>query len=200
MRKPNKRLVHCAECGRNKRHVARGLCKRCYSYQWREEHPEYHCKWRADNRGRWAEYSRKWHANNREYGRRWCADNPERVAEKSHKWYTNNRERVAKYNRQWDKNNRAQRAEIVRRRRARKVNATIEPVDEAAIYELYSRICLYCGATEDLTLDHVVALASGGAHCEDNLVVACRKCNSSKRIKPLEDWLHTQLQSNVWLY
>lgn len=40
--------------------------------------------------------------------------------------------------------------------------------------------CHYCGATAD-TVDHVVAVADGGApYDEANLVAACRTCNYSR--------------------
>lgn len=80
------------------------------------------------------------------------------------------------------------------RRRARKRNATIAPIDEKKIYALCNNQCVYCGSTEKLTLDHVVALANGGSHTEDNLVVACKSCNSSKGKKPLEEWIATRVK------
>ncbi len=41
--------------------------------------------------------------------------------------------------------------------------------------------CQYCGRqTKDLTLDHVIPRHRGGASSWDNLVCCCRKCNSKK--------------------
>lgn len=40
--------------------------------------------------------------------------------------------------------------------------------------------CQYCGATNDLTLDHVLPRSRGGASSWDNLTTACRHCNSKK--------------------
>lgn len=40
--------------------------------------------------------------------------------------------------------------------------------------------CAYCGATQDLTLDHVVPRVRGGGHEPANLVPACRSCNAKK--------------------
>lgn len=77
----------------------------------------------------------------------------------------------------------------VERYRARKAGATIKPVDEATIYMRDNYECQYCGSRENLELDHIVPLSKGGAHSEDNLVVACRHCNSSKGSKPLIIWL-----------
>ncbi len=40
--------------------------------------------------------------------------------------------------------------------------------------------CQYCGTGEHLTLDHVYPKSKGGKTTWDNLVTACRKCNSRK--------------------
>jgi hypothetical protein len=40
--------------------------------------------------------------------------------------------------------------------------------------------CLECGATEDLTIDHIVPRSKGGTHDDDNLRTLCRRCNSAK--------------------
>lgn len=40
--------------------------------------------------------------------------------------------------------------------------------------------CQYCGATRDLTIDHVQPKWSGGAHSWENLVTCCRRCNLKK--------------------
>ena len=43
--------------------------------------------------------------------------------------------------------------------------------------------CAWCGAplaSEEATVDHVVALADGGAHQLDNVVLACGPCNAGR--------------------
>jgi 5-methylcytosine-specific restriction endonuclease McrA len=40
--------------------------------------------------------------------------------------------------------------------------------------------CLYCGSREDLTLDHVLPRSRGGKTSWQNLVTACKRCNSKK--------------------
>lgn len=40
--------------------------------------------------------------------------------------------------------------------------------------------CQYCGATKDLTLDHLIPRARGGKSSWVNLVTACRRCNARK--------------------
>jgi len=40
--------------------------------------------------------------------------------------------------------------------------------------------CVVCGATDDLTVDHVIPKARGGTDDLDNLVTMCRRHNSAK--------------------
>lgn len=40
--------------------------------------------------------------------------------------------------------------------------------------------CQYCGDSDDLTLDHVIPKSRGGKTNWDNLITACKKCNSKK--------------------
>jgi 5-methylcytosine-specific restriction endonuclease McrA len=40
--------------------------------------------------------------------------------------------------------------------------------------------CQYCGSTKDLTLDHVLPRSKGGKSSWENLITACKSCNSKK--------------------
>ena len=48
--------------------------------------------------------------------------------------------------------------------------------------------CYYCGekfAAENLSMDHLVPLVRGGRSTKNNVVVACKQCNSEKKYKTL---------------
>ena len=49
--------------------------------------------------------------------------------------------------------------------------------------------CNYCGSSTNLSLDHILPQKSGGSDKGDNLIYACRKCNSSKGKKDLLEWM-----------
>ena len=50
--------------------------------------------------------------------------------------------------------------------------------------------CAYCASLMRVPeMDHIVPIASGGTHTMDNLVPACRRCNSSKSGRPMLVWL-----------
>ena len=46
--------------------------------------------------------------------------------------------------------------------------------------------CQYCGAAAE-SIDHVVPRAKGGPHTWENVVAACRPCNTSKRDRLLSE-------------
>jgi hypothetical protein len=43
--------------------------------------------------------------------------------------------------------------------------------------------CQYCQSTDNLQIDHVIAIANGGDNALDNLQLLCRPCNSKKHDK-----------------
>eukprot|EP01018_Ginkgo_biloba_P024342 Gb_01794 [translate_table: standard] len=47
--------------------------------------------------------------------------------------------------------------------------------------------CQYCGARDNLTLDHILPVSHGGEWSWENLVTACFECNSRKGNKTLEE-------------
>lgn len=57
------------------------------------------------------------------------------------------------------------------------------------IFESYLGMCAYCFSSPATTVDHIIALASGGDNSPANLVPACRSCNSSKGKKSILQWL-----------
>ncbi len=40
--------------------------------------------------------------------------------------------------------------------------------------------CVKCGSTEDLTIDHIISVYSGGTDDDENLQTLCNKCNAGK--------------------
>lgn len=82
-------------------------------------------------------------------------------------------------------------ANYFRARSARVRGATIvEDVDLARIVARDGDACYLCGKLlvgRDRTFDHVVPLARGGTHTEDNIRLACRSCNGRKRNKLLAE-------------
>ena len=62
--------------------------------------------------------------------------------------------------------------------------------DDEKIKLQTGQICNYCGSTERLALDHIFPQKFGGLDDAENLIFACRSCNSSKGKKDLMEWMN----------
>ncbi len=72
------------------------------------------------------------------------------------------------------------------RRRARLAAApgSYTPAEREAVFYWFGFSCCNCAETNNLTIDHIVPLACGGANSIENLQLLCLECNSAKRDKP----------------
>ena len=61
--------------------------------------------------------------------------------------------------------------------------------DDEKIKLIAEKKCSYCGTVGDLTLDHLLPQKLGGKDVGDNLIYACRSCNSSKGRKDFMEWM-----------
>ena len=72
------------------------------------------------------------------------------------------------------------------------VNQIIQkvPLSRENVYRRDNFECVYCGDNnrKTLTLDHVIPQSKGGKDAWDNLVTACRRCNSEKSNLTLEEY------------
>ena len=60
-----------------------------------------------------------------------------------------------------------------------------------SIYEAWDCKCGYCG--DDATsLDHIVPRFRSGSSNRNNLIPACRRCNTNKASTKIEDWYNQQ--------
>ncbi len=189
-------------------------CKSCVK-DWRKARPEASREADARYRARHPEASRensnRWKRKNREKCRadyaKWEAANPEKRIALSAKYYATNREWSAKKcldwrlknperalanAREWAKAHPERRREYEQNRRARKRSMQGE-VSPGIIDQLLARQngrCVFCSA--DLTvvpshLDHIMPLALGGEHSDNNVQLLCARCNTRKGKKhPIE--------------
>lgn len=56
------------------------------------------------------------------------------------------------------------------------------------VLSVFNNSCAYCGATINLTRDHVVPVSMGGLNTKHNIVPACKSCNSSKHNNEIVEW------------
>ncbi len=66
--------------------------------------------------------------------------------------------------------------------------------DDERLKMILPQACCYCGSQEFLSVDHLIPTKRGGANSGDNLVWACRSCNSSKCANDALEWLSQKNQ------
>ncbi|MGH9076061.1 MAG: HNH endonuclease [Acidimicrobiales bacterium] len=59
-------------------------------------------------------------------------------------------------------------------------------LNRRAVFARDGHRCQYCGDSAE-SIDHVIPKSKGGVHAWDNVVAACRPCNTRKRDRLLED-------------
>lgn len=187
--------------------------QRAYWAQYQRDHAEelkaiaaaYYAEHRAERRAyaiehreeiasrkaaRHAAHAEEDNAKNREYHRKHCAT----LNSKHREYYRTHAETIRAHVVAYQKDHPEQRAATVERRRAAKrVNTPDNELLTGAqwhdILEQYHHRCAYCGTKLDRpTMDHVIPLSRGGKHSKDNVVPACKHCNSSKFTKTPVEW------------
>jgi 5-methylcytosine-specific restriction enzyme A len=63
----------------------------------------------------------------------------------------------------------------------------ISPAARSYVFDRDDHTCQICGATEDLTIDHIIPLAAGGTNDISNFQTLCQSCNSRKGSKITHD-------------
>lgn len=87
-------------------------------------------------------------------------------------------------------------------RQARKLRlpATLTAEEWLDILEEYNHSCAYCGIKEaDLVQEHWIPLSRGGGYTTDNIVPACKTCNSRKHTMTGDEYLEMLEKEALWI-
>lgn len=122
----------------------------------------------------------KWRSDNPNYQKQYAKTYKRKPTEKRLK-----STRVTKA--AWRKANPDKWKEQKARRRAKFKGSGVPAEEWEKLVAQYAGKCAYCPADWD-TVDHVIPVSRGGGHCVENVVPACRRCNSSKGNKLLSEW------------
>lgn len=149
-------------------------CKRDYQRAYYEQHRE---EYRAYCRVCGREHTEERRAYHRAYQRVYREQHQEESRAQARAYHQEHREKYRAH---------------TQRRRARKAalppeHNTLTAQDWREVLDASKHRCWYCGKKETkarkLTLDHRLALNKGGAHTKENVVPACKSCNSRKHTK-----------------
>jgi len=109
----------------------------------------------------------------REIGRRWRVCHPEKVLENTRKQRRRNPKKSVLQT-------------VLRRARQKGATGKVTVSEIETMFFKYGYRCLACGATEKLTVDHIVPITKGGSLSMENLQPLCHSCNSKKHTKTID--------------
>lgn len=176
--------------------------------KWRKNNPKYNEIYYKENREKILEQVKEYRNNDpkkiKEIGIKYREKNRKKLSECTaeyrknnpecqHKWREENPEYMNKYMRKWNKTEKgkanSQRNGFKKRNRMKNVINTLTFQEWLDILKKYKYSCFYCGKEFDLfdlpTRDHIVPIIKGGDNTKENVVPACRSCNSKKGAKSL---------------
>jgi 5-methylcytosine-specific restriction endonuclease McrA len=141
----------------------------------------------------------------RAINKEWRLRNSDKLKQKQKEWTAKNKQRLIEYRiankerrkitaRAYAMTERGKAASVHRShlRRAREKKCETTATKEFVMNLLRNaKACAYCSAPFSrklkAALDHIIPISKGGGHTPENLIAACRECNSSKHNKdPLE--------------
>ncbi len=116
------------------------------------------------------------------------------IRQKGMQYYLNNRERCLAYSKQYEKENRERYNNHSHCYRARKTEVlstfTLKEWEECK--NNFNNQCAYCGSLAPLTREHFIPLSEKGEYTKENILPACKSCNSSKGDRAFSDWYSKQ--------
>jgi len=122
-------------------------------------------------------------------------DNKDHINQYIKQYGIDNHERIAQYKKEYRANNPDKNNAIKQRRRAlqNELPSTLTLKQWGTCKAYFKNRCAYCGKSMPLTREHVIALACGGGYTVDNIIPACKPCNSSKIDRALLEWYPKQI-------
>ncbi len=164
------RKSECKKCLSNKetaRRAADPEAARAYKREWWAA-KEHTTEERKEARARFKD----WYGRNRSRHlstmKVWVATNPEAFKAIQKKYLTKNP------------------VHIRRRVHMQRIVRTLTAAQWAETLALFDHRCAYCLRNDlPMTQDHVIPVSKGGDHTQENVVPACKPCNSKKNDRPL---------------
>lgn len=152
-------------------------------------------EYRAAHRDEIKERGRAYYAKNKEKirakGAVYAQRNKEKIAKRMATYYIENKDKRAEYAKRYAKENSEACLAIVHRRRARRAGSggSHTAAERIAKFAEWFNRCYYCGTDQKLTVDHDIPLSRGGTDSIDNILPACRSCNSKKHTKTATEYI-----------
>lgn len=169
--------------------------RRVYKAAYDAANKEKYAAYRELNKERLADEKAEWYRANRERVlARVKANsemNRERILAYQAEYYAANTEKVKATVSAYRKANPEKKQHFENTRRARKAgnggaHTLVERQDK---FDSIGNVCFYCGQDGKLSIDHVLPLARGGTNDIENILPACKSCNSRKHTRTGQEFM-----------
>lgn len=196
---------HCIECGKVR------------SKDWRieniDKYTDYHkayaktdaCKvnrkrYEERNKDKVRRYKKDYRIKNadriREYNSNRRA-NPEirkKLIRWNNDWKEKNQEHIRNYNRKYAQENKEyfRLAAHKRNQKINKLKFTLTIEQWEGTLKEFNNKCAYCGCSGNLHQEHVIPVTKDGGYTKENIIPACKSCNSSKWNRDMEEWYRSR--------
>ena len=110
------------------------------------------------------------------YSKEYRKNNLEKLRLGEIEYREKNKDRIEDYNKNW------------------RIKNTFYDLITEDINKIFQRdmSCVYCNSIKSLSLDHIIPVSKGGDTTLNNMVLACRSCNSSKSNKDVFVWCRSK--------
>jgi len=132
----------------------------------------------------------------RKAAKEWRAKNRPRLLAQKAAHYAANRDHYQRLMKEWAATHREEKYTHVANRDAREKGAagSHTPKQWLDLLASYHGLCVYCGA-KGTTRDHIVPIKKDGSNDIENIVPACKLCNSKKRTTSVLVWMVKKLHA-----
>ena len=166
-------------------------------YKDKEKLKAYQIQYRINHKEHKKEWSKQYYQDNKEkikeYKKQWCLNNSEHKKEYDKQYRLDHSEHRKQYGKQYFQTPEGkasnQRGKSKRRANEANIINTLTAEEWIEILKEYKFKCAYCGKKFTLfdreTRDHVIPISKGGNNTKENIVPACRSCNTKKYNKIL---------------
>ena len=140
------------------------------------------------------EYSRNNMGKRIKYSKKYYENNKEKHADRVKRYTLINIEKITERRRQWKKNNKDKVNISTQRRYAKKhgLSYDFDIIAWESCKKHFGYNCCYCGKPGKLTQEHFIPLSKDGEYTINNIVPACKSCNSKKHNKDFFKWYSEQ--------
>ncbi|MFA5305910.1 MAG: HNH endonuclease [Candidatus Babeliales bacterium] len=182
-----------------------------------EKLKQYKDDWRQQNKDRIKEYGKNYYIENleiiKEKGKQYNVENCEKLRELHKNYRLRNIEKCKEKEKIYRERDRQKRRDYAnchsaeyrknhlinyriygQNRRTRKKELLDNYSEEMwnATLKYFNNKCAYCGEEKPLQQDHFIALAKSGEYTHNNIVTACKNCNTSKNDADFFEWYKRQ--------